>query len=364
VIVAFNALSVRPDVYDGAATFSLNVLPELAAALPDDEVVALVRDGETRLAPAGGLRLESLRLPRSAAARVAYEAAGLGRTLRRLQADVLVAPSESLPLRLPCPTVVVAQNLVYHCGGPAESGLAARAQAAYYRGSMPRAYRRAARVAAVSETTARVLSERAGLDLAKTAVVHEGSDSRLLPPPEGGKPRGPRLLVVSTLAPYKGLERTLDLFAALRRARPELELDLVGAERGGFRSVLAARAAALGVAGAVRFLDAVGPAELADRYERSLALLMLSECESFGLPLVEAMRYGLPVVSSGCSSLREVAASAALELGPDAVSDLLGLLDDPAAREELAARGRRRAAELTWRATGRRLAAVVREACR
>lgn len=373
MIVVYNALSVRPGVFDGAATFSLNIVPALASALPGDEVVALVRSGENRLPAGENLRLRTVELPAQALARLAYESLGLSGVLRRLQADVYVCPNESLPFGPPCPVVVVAQNLAYHREGGrlAFQGerwidrVASRAQAAYYRWAMPRAYRRAARIAAVSETTAQLLASRARLDRAKTAVIFEGADSRLLPAPREDRRREPRLLVVSTLAPYKGLERTLALFAALRRDRPKLELDLVGGDWRGFQSSLASLASGLGVSGAVHFLGNVEGEALVSCYERSLALIQLSECESFGLPIVEAMRYGLPVVSSGRSSLAEVAAGAALEVSTEqerATLEVLALLDDEGARARLVERGRARAADLTWQAAGERLAAVIREA--
>jgi glycosyltransferase involved in cell wall biosynthesis len=372
VIVVYNALSVRPAVIDGAAAFSLNIIPELAAALPDDELIALLRPGENRLSRAPNLRVETVVLPRFAGARTLFESFALSRHLRRLKADVFVSPNESVPFWAPCPIVVVAQNLVYHRddwwrafqGGRLRERILSHAQAAFYRRRMPAAYARAARVAAVSKTTAQVLAARARLDPEKTRVIYEGSDSVLMPEPRAAA-RGTRLLVVSTLAPYKGLERTIELYARLRAERPDLELDVVGANWRGFGATLEARAHALGVADSVHFLGSIGAEELAERYETALVLIHLSECESFGLPVVEAMRYGLPVVSSGRSSLAEIAGGAALEPGDDldrAARAVIALLADERAREKLAAHGRKRAADLTWRSTAEKLAEVVREA--
>src|SRR5207237_10768666 len=102
-----------------------------------------------------------------------------------------------------------------------------RSQAAYWRRRMRGAYARASGVVAVSEETQRVLAARAGLDRSKTTVVHEGADSFLLPGPDAPGPREDRLLVVSALAPYKGLEETLALYARLRAGRPTLRLEIV-----------------------------------------------------------------------------------------------------------------------------------------
>jgi glycosyltransferase involved in cell wall biosynthesis len=369
VIVVYNALSVRPGVADGAATFSVNMVAELSSALDGDEVVVLVRQGETRF-EGGGNRVVHVSLPGIPFVRVVWEWFALSRILSRLRAGVFVSPNESLPLRMNCPCVVVAQNLAYHWdgwqsthrGGGVWERLASRAQAAYYRRAMPRAYRRATTVVAVSETTACVLAEGAGLDRAKTTVVLEGSDSRLLPEPSRSSQREPRLLVVSALAPYKGLERSLRLFARVRKERPDLDLDLVGADWRGFRERLVALAAELGITGHVHFLGNLRPAELAAAYERSLALLHLSESESFGLSVAEAMRNRLPVISSGRSSLPEITQGAAVELADDldaAARQLTDFFADDERRDEVARRGCRRAEELTWRHAGEAFARVV-----
>jgi glycosyltransferase involved in cell wall biosynthesis len=372
VIVAYNALSVRPLVADGAATFSINLLHRLPEALPEARIVAFVRAGEDRLRAAEGVEVRPLSFPAGAAGRIAVETFRLSGDLRRVGADVLLSPNESLPVRTPCPVVVVAQNLVYHRGPGTGTftgaGAAARAasvvQFAYYRRRMRDAYRRAAAVIAVSEETKRVLAARAGLDPAKTAVVHEGADSILLPCPRGDRRRELRLLVVSAWSPYKGLERTLEVHAALRRSRPELALELVGSDWRGFRRVLEREVHTLGITDAVRFREGVAPEELAELYETSALLVSLSACESFGLPLVEGMRYGLPVVAAARSSLPEVVGGAGLLVDPDRPDDAVervgALLDDDAARAELGRRGRERAAQLTWQRTAEGVAAVLR----
>lgn len=374
MIAAYNALSVRPDVDDGAATYSVNLLRHLPGALPGARVIAFVRRGETRLDDVDGLELVPLPV-NGAAGRLATEVLTLGSRVRAARADVFISPNESLPWRLPCPPVVVAQNLVYHrddegafLGATPRERLFSRVQAAYYRGQMRRAYRRAAAVVAVSAETARVLTAHAGLDPARVHVVPEGSDSVLLPAPGEPRPREPRLLVVSTLAPYKNHERALDVFAALRRTRPELELVVVGGDWRGCGERVRRHAAAVGVGDAARFVGALPAKELVRLYETSSLLLHLSGCESFGLPVVEAMRYGLPVVAADRSSLPETAGGAAVLVDPDdpagTASRVSALLADRARRAELADAGRRRAAELTWTASAAGVAEVVRRVTR
>ena len=369
-VVAYNALHVRPGVYDGAATFSLNVVQRLPEVLPDARIVAYVAEGENRLEPRPNLELRPVGEGRvHAAGRLALETLWLTIDLRRIGASVLISPNESIPLRAPAPVVVVAQNLVYHRHGVGDAfvgrerreRLRSNLSARYYRRRMAEAYAKAAAVIAVSGHTADMLVEHSHLDRSKTVVVHEGSDSMFLGNAEVPETRQPRLLAVSTLAPYKNLEAAIDVLARLRPQRPELVLDIAGSDWRGFKAELEEHAASRGVGAAVKFLGLVEPAELAHLYARSLLLLHLSECESFGLPLVEAMRFGLPVVAADRSSLPEVAAGAAALVNPDdsdaVASTVEAVLAGGAA--ELVELGHARAGELTWRATAEGIAAVV-----
>jgi glycosyltransferase involved in cell wall biosynthesis len=372
LLIAFNALSVPPGGSGGGATFSLNVLRHLPEALGDARIVAFCNPAETRLPDAPNFLRCDIAL-RPGAGRVGVELFRLPVELRRLDPDVYVSPNESLPPRLACPAVVVAQNLAYHCDVARRyrpesrlDRLAVTAQRAYYRHRMKTAYAKAARVVAVSQETARLLSQRSSLNLAKTTIALEGADSFLLPPPSAPATRDQRLLVVSTLAPYKNLELTIELFARLRLERTGVVLEIAGSDWRGFRVQLERRIRALGLEESVRLSGAVGPSELVELYERSAILLQLSQCESFGLPAVEAMRYGLPVVVARRSSLPEVVGDGALVVDPDdldaSVAAVRRLLDDDAEREGLVERGYARASALTWTATAQTLATAIRQA--
>jgi glycosyltransferase involved in cell wall biosynthesis len=371
-VVAFNALSIRPRSWGGGVTFALNVLHHLQRTLDDAEIVVFCRRGETRLPEGPNIVPWEMSIA-GGTHRIAVETLRLSRALRRCGADVLVSPNESIPFKAPCPVVVVAQNLVYHYeNGDAFSGhgirdrVATRAQRAYYRRRMSNAYRRAARVVPVSEETRRVLAAHSSLDPRSATVVMEGADSLFLPAPSSGLRREHRLLIVSTIAPHKNLELAIELFAEIRRRRPELTLQIAGADSRGFEHVLRRKIAALDVTDAVELVGLLDPVDLAELYERSLLLLQLSTCEAFGLPAVEAMRFGLPVVAARHSSLPEVAAGAAalidLDDLPGSIDAVDALLGDEDARSVLAERGRARAAELTWEATAGALAAVAVEA--
>lgn len=371
-LIVYNGLNVRPGVDDGAATVTVNLLAHLPDALPDARFCVFLQAGEDRVP--GDPRVEVVRRPRTGpVARVAFETLLLSRELRRHGAAALLAPFESIPLQPPCPVVVIAQNLLYHGDLSTDvlAGLTRREQVLtrlrheYYARRMPGTYARAERVVAVSQAVASTLEQRAGLDPTRSRVVLEGSDSLLLPAPSAGRDREDALLVVSALAPYKNLEVTLELFARLRATRPELRLWLAGADWRGYGRVVARLVEERGLTGSVDLLGSVEPKELVSRYERARALLLLSECESFGLPALEAMRYGLPVVVADRGALPEVVGDAGLVVQPKVttgtVEAVAALLDDPAQLAARAARGRERAATLTWRRSAEGLAAVLRE---
>ena len=369
--VAYNALSLRPGTVGGAATFTLNLLARLPAELPEARFTVYVREGEDRIEDNARLTLKRVNGVGSAPIRILVETIALGYALRRRQPSVLLSPNESIPMWLPCPTVVVAQNLVYHgtessfLGGTFRQRLSARAQLRYYRSAAARAYRNAAAVIAVTNETARVLTERAGLDPLKTKVVFEGSDSILLPAVSAPALRGDRILVVSTFAPYKGLEQTLEIFRMLNERAQTLELLLVGADWNGYREVIERRVSELGLQHAVHFQAPAEGLELAELYATSRLLLLLSECESFGLPVLEAMSRGLPVVVSDRSSLPEVAGGAALVVDPGnpvRAADAIGsLLDSQPSMGDYARQGLVRSAELTWQQTAEGIAEVLKE---
>ena len=128
------------------------------------------------------------------------------------------------------------------------------------------------------------------------------------------------------------------------------------------------RARALGLKDQVRFLGYVSASEVEALYRAARALVFPSEFEGFGLPVVEAFRVGLPVACSNATSLPELTAGAALLFDPTRPDEIAGALrriwTDEALRAELAARGRERAAGLSWLEVARRYRALYRAVAR
>jgi glycosyltransferase involved in cell wall biosynthesis len=232
---------------------------------------------------------------------------------------------------------------------------------------LPRVLFAADALIAVSAATARDLAAFGGVTPRRVHVIHEGVDPGFLSRGSvsvGGLP--PRyLLFVSTLEPRKNVVMLLDAFArAVDQGYPG-ELVLVG--RWGWRTEAAQEALRRSpVRRRVRHLDYLDRETLSAVMHGAEALVFPSLLEGFGLPVVEAMACGVPVIVSRASSLPEVAGEAALYVDPHDASDIavaIGrLTGDPGLRECLSARGRARAARFRWEETARATAAVLRRA--
>ena len=233
------------------------------------------------------------------------------------------------------------------------------------------ALRRARRIIAVSETTRGELLARYRLPPERIVVVPEAAAPHFVAPTPStlaaararhGLAR-PYVLFVGFLEPKKNLGVLLEAVAVLRRtgAWDETELIVVGAP--GWGSDPRARAHGLALDGVVRFLGAVADAELPALYGGALAFAFPSLWEGFGLPALEAMATGAPVVASNRGALPEVTGGAALLVDPTPkpLAEALGrLLADPALRERLREAGLARAAQFSWERTARETLAVYR----
>jgi glycosyltransferase involved in cell wall biosynthesis len=171
-------------------------------------------------------------------------------------------------------------------------------------------------------------------------------------------------LHVGADAPRKNLPRLLDAYAAARRAAgDDSQLVLVGPP-GPATPARWLRTRRLELGPHVRRLDAVPDDDLPALYSGAACLAYPSLAEGFGLPILEAMACGTPVLTSGCSSMQEVAGEAALLVDPgrtETIAEgLVRLLTEDGLRQELIARGLARAGAFTWARTARATESVYR----
>lgn len=317
----------------GDETYARNLLRELGplATSAGLRLVAVTRDQE--LVPAG---VEAHELPaRSQELRMAWS---LPRALRRLRAD-LCHVQYALPLRAPCPCAVTVHDVSFARGRE----LMGRKDRAVFRVVVPRAVRRAARVFTVSERTKADLVELYRVPAERIVVTPNGVDPAFSPGP------GSHDYVLAVGA----VQRRKNQLAALEAASEVgLPLVVVGPEKD------PALAAELRSGGA-RLEGFVPIDRLAELYRGAACLVQSSRFEGFGLPVVEAMASGTPVVAVDDPALREVGASAAVLVAEDGLAE--GVRTALGERERLVAAGLERARAFSWRAAAERTLAVYRE---
>ena len=227
---------------------------------------------------------------------------------------------------------------------------------------------RCSRLIAVSQATADDIVEYLGVDRDIIHVVHEGVDPEF---PGEGNPEPPEntpspyVLFVSTLEPRKNVGGVLDAFRRAVDQGYRGSLVLVG--RWGWRTETIRKALETSpVRNRIVHLDYVERHELAGLYRGADALLFPSWLEGFGLPLLEAMACGTPVITSNRSAMPEVAGDAAVCVDPSdseaIASALVELISDPDRQKALAEAGRGRATAFSWDEAAAATAQVLRKA--
>jgi glycosyltransferase involved in cell wall biosynthesis len=302
----------------------------------------------SRLDSRGDVELQRLAFggPGRAAAAVRdslWYPAGLPRAARRARLDVLHCPTFRGPLRSRTPVVMT----VLDVAALRRPELFNRWNRTYSRLLAPRAVRAARRLIAISEFTKSELVELLGVEPERVRVigVPAGEGFR----PGGAATEGDYVLAVGTLEPRKNLRRLVDA-----AARAGVELRVAGASGWGAVSTDSA---------GVRWLGEVSDERLAALYRGARCLAYPSVYEGFGVPILEAMACGTPVVTSAGGATEEVAGGAAVLVDPlDPASIAAGLEEADRRRSELREAGLRRAREYSWDAVAEATVEVYREA--
>lgn len=264
-----------------------------------------------------------------------------------------------LPLR-DVPTVLTVHDLIFKLFPEHHKKLN------YYflNAAVPLFVRRADAVIAVSQATKNDLMRHYGTPDHKITVVHEAAAPhfRVVPISEVARVRAKYdlperfLLSVGTIEPRKNLTRLVEALARLRKGDRNLCLVVVGS-KGWMYDEFFAKVEELGLQGAVRMLGFVPDDDLPAVFRAATVYVMASLYEGAGLPLLEAMACGVPVVSSRESSLPELGADVPRYFNPydvDNMTEVLRqVLDDEALRAHLAAQGPIRAGRFSWQRAAR-----------
>jgi len=362
--VGLNLIYLVPGETGGMEIYARELIPALREiAGPSLELVAFVNReaAEAGGGPWGEL-IPSVTVPVRARNRVEWvrgEQLLLPRLARWADIDLLHSLASTAPAQTAAARIVTIHDLIYRVYPEAHAGVLTMGMRMLVR----LAALRSQRVIADSASTRDDLVRFLGVPESRIDIVALGAGETMRAAPMAerevrarhGLGDRPVVLSVSAKRPHKNLLRLLEALALLPGERRPV-LVLPGYPTWHERE-LRERAASLGVAGDVRFLDWVADSELEGLYAAAGAFVFPSLYEGFGLPVLEAMRRGVPVACSDRSSLPEVAGDAALLFDPERPAEIAAaierLLTDRTEADRLRDAGRQRAARFTWEATAR-----------
>lgn len=363
--------------YSGVENHILNLTLHVAAYDTDNEYTFYVDPGALDRRTVEALRSCNVKIrntrfdTRRRVLRFAWEQGLLPFLATRDGIDLLHAPGYVAPLFCSIPTVVTIHDVIAlkfprYC----RTG-----NALHYRAVMPLAARRAARVITVSENSKKDIIEELNVEEDRIDVVPNGidpafrriEDTALLSRMRGayGLPNK-ILLFVGNLEPKKNIRCIIESFHELKKTRSVPHKLVIVGRRGWLYRKLGRTVAELDLGRDVLFVGNVTREDLVLLYNAADVFLFPSLYEGFGMPPLEAMACGTPVVTSNTSSLPEVVGGAAITVDPRDVGALteavLAVMNDAGLREDLIHRGLERASMFTWDRAARQTAAVYRTA--
>jgi glycosyltransferase involved in cell wall biosynthesis len=355
--VVLNALFLDPSASGGPETYLRGLAPALAAERPSARLtVVTTRSGAAALRADGWGAWSDVRsLPCEDGQRLRRtwaEQVLLPRLARRLGADVLHSLASLAPIRAGLPTAITLHDVTF-----VRLPTFSRVTTVGMREIMWRAARRADALLAPSAATRDEICAAIGLDPAEVAVVPHGADRhvRAEPLPEAELRRRHRLeqravvLCVAAKRPHKNQEL---LLRALEHLPGETVVVLAGHAEP-YEAELRSLAERLGIEERVRFLAFVPEVELEGLWSLAECAAFPTRGEGFGLPVIEAMRRGVPVACSDLPVLREVGGDVPHYFSPDDPVAAAAAIEAARGDGRAADAGRRRAARFTWAESAR-----------
>jgi glycosyltransferase involved in cell wall biosynthesis len=298
--------------------------------------------------------------------------------LKGFDCDLVHIPNLfSVPRALPCPYVMTVHDMLEHMSR-------AREQSGFWRSVhfqlTKRVLRGAARIFAVSNFTKNEMEKLFGIPPERIEVVYNAIDERFLHGHASAADRQlvaqryqvtyPFLLYAGRISPHKNVVRMIEAFSALKTQLekdgelPDLKLIIIGDDLSG-NPDLRRTVVRSGVQHDVRFLGFVPIEVLRIFYDMAKIFVFATLYEGFGLPPLEAMAHGTPVVASNVSSLPEVVGNAAVLVNPENVFEIMRALHrvllDQSLRERMKERSYRQAARFSWEDSVRRIVGVYRQ---
>ena len=370
------AIDIRRMTEFGVGTYIRNVVRTLGRL--DRETTYLLIGSPEKIKEIGALPGNFHMVPLAGAERSLKSFREFRTVVKRLDCDLVHIPNLfSVPRALSCPYVMTVHDILEHLSR-------AREQTGFWRSLHFQLTKRvlsgAARIFAVSNFTKLEIEKLFNIPPGRIEVVYNAIDERLLRTHANPADRQviveryqvtyPFLLYAGRISPHKNVVRMIEAFSALKtelekeQLFPDLKLIIIGDDVSGNpdlrRTVIRS-----GVQNDVRFLGFVPIEVLRTFYDAAKIFVFPSLYEGFGLPPLEAMAHGTPVVTSNVSSLPEVVGNAAVLVHPENVFEIMRALHrvllDQTLREKMKDRSYRQAAKFSWEKSVRRILDVYRE---
>lgn len=349
----------------GIGRYIHNLVREFPQCLPTDMELVLLqsRRERGRISQDPSLRCRRIVTP----AHHSWENWLLALEVAPKRVDVLHSPDHVAPRRYGWQSVVTVLDLAFLAHPEAYSA----ASLLYYT-QVFRTLAHAAQVITISDFTREEVLNRLSITPERVTTIRLAADPSFHPrsDSECGETRrrldvpDSYFLVVGTIEARKNLERLLGAYALLpRKDRPRI----VFAGGSGFHSDRVLEAVQEHrLEDHVRFLGHVSDEDLPALYSGARCLLFPSRYEGFGLPILEAMASGCPVITSDCGSMAEIAGDDAILVDPNAADSMADgmrrVLYDDSLRDELIAKGQKRARRFSWRTAAEQTLGIYREA--
>jgi glycosyltransferase involved in cell wall biosynthesis len=301
--------------------------------------------------------------------------------LKRLNCDLVHVPNLfSVPRLMPCPYVMTVHDMLEHMSGlRQQTGFAG----AWHMQMTRQTLRGAARIFAVSNFTRTEIEKLFQIPTCQVEVVYNAIDERFLRGHASATDREliaqryqvnyPFLLYAGRVSPHKNVVRMIEAFSALKaelekdQAYPDLKLIIIGDDLSG-NPDLRRTVVRSGVQNDVRFLGFIPIEVLRIFYDSAKIFVFPSLYEGFGLPPLEAMAHGTPVVTSNATSLPEVVGNAAVLVNPENVFEIMRALHrvlmDQGLRERMKERGYKQVTKFSWENSVRRVLDVYGQVAR
>lgn len=336
----------------GITTYALNLLPHLQQLYPTLLVSKNIPGYNCYPVPPNQTAEQGVK---GHFDRLVWTQFQLPQIYRKLKSQILFSSLPEAPLYSNCRFVITSFDMI-----PLRFPKRFSPLIPYHRYYTPQVLKQAQHIISISQTTAEDITKFYGIPANKITPIPLAYDRTHFSPLN--LPTRNYFLYIGRQEPYKNIQRLISAFAALLNCK-DYELWLAGPSDRRYTPILKAQVAELGITNQVKFLDYIPYSELPKIINQAIALVFPSLWEGFGLPVLEAMACGTPVITSNLSSLPEVAGDAAILINPyntgEITEAMQAIATDSELRSRLSNQGITHSQQFSWEKTGKATVEVL-----